>query len=103
LSCRWNTRSVTCAYDGIFVGGVPSQMRVHHYFEEGARACEWLGSSVRKVHRTLESYLDALLSVGLRLTGISEGRPLPGNFHDPDICSARKAVPMYLTLRADRA
>ncbi|AZM51951.1 SAM-dependent methyltransferase [Streptomyces sp. WAC 01529] len=93
---------VTCAYDGDFHDGVPSEMRVRGYFDEGERACEWLDSSVRKVHRTVETYVRDLLEAGLTLTGLSEGRPVPDNFQDPGTCTARRAVPMYLTLRAEK-
>ncbi|MET9426638.1 methyltransferase [Streptomyces sp. NPDC003036] len=93
---------VTCAYDGDFHDGVPSEMRVRGYFDEGERACEWLGSSVRKVHRTVETYVRDLHEAGLALTGLSEGRPEPDNFRDPRTCEARRAVPMYLTIRAEK-
>ncbi|MFD6431248.1 class I SAM-dependent methyltransferase [Streptomyces venezuelae] len=93
---------VTCAYDGDFHAGVPSEMRVRGYFDEGERACEWLGSSVRKVHRTVETYVRDLHEAGLALTGLSEGRPVPANFQDPATCTARRAAPMYLTLRAEK-
>lgn len=93
---------VTCAYDGDFHDGVPSEMRVRRYFDEGERACEWLGSSVRKVHRTVETYVRELYEAGLALTALSEGRPVPDNFQDPRTCTARRAVPMYLTIRAEK-
>ncbi|WP_405982854.1 class I SAM-dependent methyltransferase [Streptomyces sp. NBC_00158] len=91
---------VTCAYDGDWHDGVPSEMRVRGYFDEGPRDCEWLGASVRKVHRTVETYVGALAGAGLPLTALSEGRPRPENFRDRRTGTARRAVPTYLVLQA---
>lgn len=52
---------------------------VDRYFEEGAREASFLGERVTKYHRTLSSYLSALLDTGFAITGLVE--PLP----DPEL------------------
>lgn len=48
---------------------------VDRYFEEGAREATFLGEQVTKYHRTLTSYVGALLENGFALTGLVEPQP----------------------------
>ena len=50
---------------------------VDHYFEEGPRQAIFLGETVLKYHRTLTTYLNALLSSGFTLTAVVEPTPAP--------------------------
>ena len=48
---------------------------VDNYYIEGARQAVFLGERVTKYHRTLTSYVGALLSSGFALTGLAEPQP----------------------------
>ena len=48
---------------------------VDDYNDEGARQTNWLGSPVVKYHRTIASYVNALLAAGLELKHLAE--PVP--------------------------
>lgn len=48
---------------------------VDRYIEEGARDATFLGEQVTKYHRTLTSYIGALLQNGFSLTGLTEPQP----------------------------
>ena len=46
-----------------------------HYFDEGQRQAQFLGSAVTKYHKTLTTYLDGLLTNGFQLQRIVEPTP----------------------------
>lgn len=48
---------------------------VDNYYYEGRRDAVFLGERVVKYHRTLDAYINALLSNGFALTGFAEPRP----------------------------
>jgi SAM-dependent methyltransferase len=48
---------------------------VDNYFYEGERNASFLGEEVTKYHKTLTTYLNALLQGGFELTGIVEPQP----------------------------
>ena len=48
---------------------------VDDYYYEGRRDAVFLGEHVVKYHRTLDTYINALLSNGFELTGFAEPRP----------------------------
>ena len=48
---------------------------VDNYYIEGERQAVFLGERVTKYHRTLTSYVNALLSSGFALTGLAEPQP----------------------------
>ena len=48
---------------------------VDDYYYEGRRDAVFLGEHVVKYHRTLDTYVNALLSNGFELTGFAEPRP----------------------------
>lgn len=50
---------------------------VDSYFLEGPREATFLGERVRKVHRTLTSYVSGLLQAGFAIKGLVEPQPEP--------------------------
>lgn len=48
---------------------------VDRYFDEGIRKATFLGEQVMKYHKTLATYINALLNSGFAITGIAEPRP----------------------------
>lgn len=48
---------------------------VDQYFTEGARKANFLGEEVTKYHKTLTTYLNALIKEGFEITGIVEPKP----------------------------
>lgn len=50
---------------------------VDHYFYEGKRETMFLGEQVVKYHKTLTTYLNALLQSGFTITGVVEPQPAP--------------------------
>jgi Methylase involved in ubiquinone/menaquinone biosynthesis len=59
-------------YDG---NGRIDHFPVDRYFEEGARRAVFLGEEMTKYHRTLTTYVKALLQNGFALTGLVEPQP----------------------------
>ena len=73
---------------------------VDRYFESGARDSEWLGGSVRKYHRTIGDYVDAVTGSGLILAGVREGRPRRDQFASADEYLRRMRIPLFLIVAA---
>ena len=48
---------------------------VDNYFFEGKRSAVFLGETVTKYHKTLATYMSALLNMGFAITGIAEPKP----------------------------
>lgn len=57
--------------------GKPLYWPVDRYFAEGERTAVFLGSEVKKYHRTLTTYLGELLNHGFRITDVREPMPDP--------------------------
>jgi SAM-dependent methyltransferase len=58
---------------------------VDHYFQEGTRKAIFLGQEVIKYHRTLDTYINGLLSNGFHIHGFVEPRPESQILaHNPD-------------------
>lgn len=55
----------------------PLYWPVDHYFEEGQRETQFLGTYVMKYHRTIETHVMALLKAGFEITALIE--PLPSD------------------------
>lgn len=55
--------------------GHPRHWPIDDYFREGRRDAVFLGEPVVKYHRTLASYLNALLETGFAITGLAEPQP----------------------------
>ncbi len=75
---------------------------VDNYYIEGERQAVFLGERVTKYHRTLTSYVGALLSNGFALTGLAEPQP-PQEMVDtiPDMADELRR-PMMLILAAKK-
>ena len=75
---------------------------VDNYYIEGERQAVFLGERVTKYHRTLTSYVNALLSNGFALTGLAEPQP-PQEMVDtiPDMADELRR-PMMLILAAKK-
>lgn len=75
--------------------------RVDDYFLDGPRRRRWLGGEVTWYHRTVEQWLQTLMSAGFVLTHLSECEPdrqrLAG--HDAEL-TRRQRVPLFLLLAA---
>ncbi len=100
--------------DGVFVFSVehpvitstlqPSGTRtnwiVDQYFVEGFREQRWLGGSVQKMHRTIESYYMALQEAGFRVEQLRESAPRRAEFVDEETYQRRQRIPLFLFLSA---
>ncbi|MCI8525072.1 MAG: class I SAM-dependent methyltransferase [Oscillospiraceae bacterium] len=85
-----------------------AQGRIRHfpvdrYFEEGRRTARFLGCGVTKYHRTLTTYLGALLENGFALRAVAEPTP-PQRLLDtvPGMADELRR-PMMLLVRAEAA
>lgn len=74
---------------------------VDRYFYEGQRDAVFLGEHVIKYHRTLTSYVGALLQNGFSLTDLKEPMP-PAEMMDLPGMLDEMRRPMMLLLRADK-
>ncbi len=80
-------------------GGPRTSWLVDDYFRPGRRVRSWLGSSVTWYHRTVETYLTALLSAGFVVTAVRECPPQQELFEGDDTeFQRRQRVPMFLLL-----
>ena len=76
---------------------------VDHYFDRGPRTRPWFGSMVTWHHRTIEDYLDLLLSSGFTIDRLCECEPDAALLaEDPDELQRRRRVPLILLLAASR-
>jgi ubiquinone/menaquinone biosynthesis C-methylase UbiE len=57
--------------------GTPSHWPVDRYQDEGERQTVWFVDGVTKYHRTVETYVNGLLSTGFRIVRLEEPAPLP--------------------------
>ncbi|MDL2274178.1 class I SAM-dependent methyltransferase [Oscillospiraceae bacterium OttesenSCG-928-G22] len=74
---------------------------VDRYFSEGERDMIFLGEHVKKYHRTVETFVSALLSAGFAITGLREPRPSPDFASFPDYPDELRR-PMFLLLSAKK-
>jgi SAM-dependent methyltransferase len=83
--------------------GTPAHWPVDRYRDEGERRTRWFVDGVVKYHRTIETYVNALLAAGLRLVRLEEPEA-----EDPAVLAAHPAWqddrrrPPFLLLAADR-
>ncbi|MGX0966070.1 SAM-dependent methyltransferase [Bradyrhizobium japonicum] len=76
---------------------------LHDYFREGERTDGWLGATVQKYHRTLETYMTELLQHGFLIHRFSEGRPKRDRFTTDGSYEARLDFPVCIVFRCIRA
>ncbi len=83
------------------VAGPRTHWTVDDYFLCGARRRVWMGSEVTWQHRTVETYVDAILRAGLTVTALRECAPDPARFDgDTAELARRRRVPLFLLLSA---
>ncbi|MEM6345031.1 MAG: methyltransferase domain-containing protein [Bacteroidota bacterium] len=82
--------------------GKKQDWTVDQYFAEGARSQNWLGGSVVKYHRSLETYWQLLKDAGFRVVEIKEGRPDISLFQDQSEYERRSRIPIFLIIKAER-
>lgn len=72
---------------------------VDRYFEEGGRETNFIGFKVMKYHRTLTSYVSALLNEGFTITAIKEPE-VPNHLKNLEEMRNESRRPMMLVLEA---
>ncbi|MBR1147535.1 bifunctional 2-polyprenyl-6-hydroxyphenol methylase/3-demethylubiquinol 3-O-methyltransferase UbiG [Bradyrhizobium sp. AUGA SZCCT0431] len=75
---------------------------LHQYFREGERTDTWLGATVRKYHRTLQTYVSQLLQHGFLIHRFSEGCPKRDRFASDDSYEVRLDFPVCIVFRCVR-
>ncbi|MFK0525158.1 class I SAM-dependent DNA methyltransferase [Paenibacillus illinoisensis] len=84
----------------------PSGMRtnwiVDQYFVEGYREQKWLGGSVKKMHRSIESYYMALQKAGFQVEHLRESNPQRQYFVNEETYLRRQRIPLFLFLSASK-
>lgn len=83
--------------------GKPELWPVDHYFTEGKRQANFLGSQVTKYHRTLTTYLNTLLTVGFTLEAVVEPQPEPRLLAEVPGMADELRRPMMLLVKAVKA
>lgn len=78
--------------------GLKQDWTVDNYFISGEREQEWLGSKVRKFHRTIEDYFLALQKAGFVIEQLRESKPCKENFKNFDTYQRRLRIPLFLFL-----
>jgi len=73
---------------------------VDRYFSEGLRQARFLGQEVTKYHKTLTTYINALLQTGFRLTALVEPEPDPRLLAQHPEYQDELRRPMFLLLSA---
>lgn len=81
--------------------GAIAHFPVDNYFYEGERIAHFLGSDVKKYHRTLTTYLDNLLTNGFQIKRIVEPMP-PENMLDIPGMKDEMRRPMMLIVKAEK-
>lgn len=76
---------------------------VDDYFQQGERQEPWIGKTIVKYHRTIESYFTALVSAGFLVDALQEGEPKRENFSDSQEFERRKRIPVVLILACRKA
>lgn len=75
---------------------------VDHYQDEGPRLARFLGHEVAKYHRTVATYVNALLNAGFTITGLAEPRPTPEMLEKRPEMHDEMRRPMFLVIAATR-
>ena len=74
-----------------------SSWPIDHYLDEGPRTTNWLAPGVIKHHRTLGTYLNALIRAGFTITHVEEWAPTAGHIAaHPDWAPDRERPPFLL-------
>jgi SAM-dependent methyltransferase len=82
--------------------GVALHWPVDRYRDEGERRTHWFVDGVVKYHRTVETYVNALLDAGLRLTRLEEPEADGAVLAEKPEWVQERRRPPFLLLAADR-
>lgn len=80
--------------------GTRTSWVVDQYFVEGFREQQWLGGSVKKMHRSIESYYMALQRAGFHVEHLRESTPQRSYFVNEETYLRRQRIPLFLFLAA---
>jgi SAM-dependent methyltransferase len=83
--------------------GLRQEWIVDDYFRTGERATDWIGSRVRKYHRTVEDHFLALQACGFEVESLREARPERVHFQDDADFERRQRIPLFLVMSARKA
>jgi len=75
---------------------------LNSYQYEGERLRIWLGENVRKQHRTLTFYIEALLEPGFRLTAFKEWKPSEDDLREHPDWAGEMHRPSFLLIAAQK-
>ena len=73
---------------------------VDHYLDEGARQARFLGHEVIKYHRTVATYVNALIDAGFTITKLSEPQLTPAMLDQHPEWRDETRRPMFLLIAA---
>jgi SAM-dependent methyltransferase len=73
---------------------------VDHYQDEGPRQARFLGHDVLKYHRTVATYLNALITFGFTITRLSEPQPIQEMLEKHPEMQDESRRPMFLLIAA---
>jgi len=95
---------MTCAARGwpLADDGTRQHWPVDHYLDEGARNVRWLGAEVRREHRTVASYLNAVIDSGLTIVRVLEPGPDTRDLELWPALASHRRRPPFLVIRADK-
>ncbi|MGE6576815.1 class I SAM-dependent DNA methyltransferase [Paenibacillus xylanexedens] len=80
--------------------GTRTDWVVDQYFVEGYREQQWLGGSVKKMHRSIESYFMTLQRAGFRVEHLRESAPQRAYFVNEETYLRRQRIPLFLFMAA---
>ena len=75
---------------------------VDSYLQEGARITDWLAPGVVKQHRTVASYINALLQAGFTLAHVEEWGPTDAQIAERPELAVERDRPAFLLVAARR-
>lgn len=86
----------TSSFASKIVGDRRGAWLVDDYFKQGERQEPWIGKTIVKYHRSIESYFSALISAGFLVEALQEGEPKLENFADSREFARRTRIPVVL-------
>lgn len=90
---------MTSSYGLSKPAGQKEDWTVDKYFITGEREQAWLGSTVKKFHRTIEDYFDALQKAGFLVEQLRESRPDERLFSNKETYERRRRIPLFLMMK----
>lgn len=82
--------------------GIRTSWVVDHYFTEGYREQQWMGGTVYKYHRSIETYFLALQKAGFVVEHVRESKPIRTNFRQEETYQRRMRIPLFLFFSAKK-